>query len=510
MESYKRYAAASTCYVSTDLKLIAGPEEQTREKTKLKAIEDEESKKIAVDINDLERKAALDICTALGFTLDNTPGVEDIKPRALGMKGVEVDFDAIEIGERQSDVKPKQGNKRVDLGRAPEEVKAEYVPAGQGGAEEDVEEFIKLDIGEGQEFEALSYNHKLRRKLRRAMDNAQIRKETLVRQHALDYFQDKDTEPPAILKTPYKPVNVKGQRILDNGLFETAKQERVRARMELAEFNTQMRVLRKQAKDAAIYAGLRKHAELTGRISPAETLTKEEELEDSRQADSADLLSALENTLIADMPGNAEAGSKLSRSDSDVSSSGNSDSLTEEPSPYGGGVLPSLSDDISNGDSSSSPIQGSPRKRRKLQSSKGSTVNKQSESTNIDRQAMIDAESARKVGPSQRNDKKSSNRSGSLQEVNVNSDRKLQRKGLGKGANAISNWNVNGLPGDKARKGKFLRLLGGEKAGRDAGVENNFQGYDDGALMNAELEKQYEYGMAQKKDSKRRGLGSQE
>ena len=76
--------------------------------------------------------------------------------------------------------------------------------------------------------------------------------------------------------TQLKPLNVKGHRILDNGRVETAKQERVRARMELTEFNSNMKVLRRQAKEAAIYAGLKKHAELTGKIN---VLTGHEEME---------------------------------------------------------------------------------------------------------------------------------------------------------------------------------------------------------------------------------------
>lgn len=507
MEGYQGYVIDSLKCTHDVIKLTAFLEEQTREKTKLKAIEDEESKKIAVDINDLERKAALDCCAALGFTLDNTPGVEEIKPRALGMKGVEVNFDAIEIGERQSDVKPKQGNRRINLGDAPKDVKAEYVPAGQRGEDGNVEEYIKLDIGEGQDFETLSYNHKLRRKLRRAIDNANIRKEMLVRQRALDYYQEKDMEAPAVLKTPYKPVNVKGQRILDNGVFETAKQERVRSRMELAEFNTQMRILRKQAKDAAIYAGLRKHAELTGRISPSQTPVKQEELEDNQQADSANVLSALENTLIATVSGGVKAGTKRRLLNTDDSSSSDSDDLSEKAS-----EASSLSGDSSDSDSSSSAHEHSSQKRQKLQNGEANARNKQSELTNSDRQAMIDAEMARKSSPNKRKDKQLTNSSGcgsgSLQEVNVNGDREIRRRGMGKGANAVSNWNVNGLPGHKARKSKFVRLLGGEKSGHDEGVENDAQPDDNGARMNADLERQYEYGTAHKKESKRRGLGS--
>ena len=258
-------------------------EEQTREKTRLKSIEDEESKKIAVDINILERKAALNYCAALGFTLANTTGVDDIKPRALGMKAIEVDFDTIEIGESRSDVKPKKAKSRVNLGNIPDHEKAEYIPMVQGSKNGEPEDFIKLDVGEGQDFETLNYNHKLRRKLRRAIDNAEIRKEMLVRQRALDYCDDKNIEIPPELRTSYKTNNVKGQRILENGTLETQKHERVRARMELAEFNTQMRILRKQAKEAAIYAGLLKHAELIGKIPSGDPATNQRTTDDMEQ-----------------------------------------------------------------------------------------------------------------------------------------------------------------------------------------------------------------------------------
>lgn len=232
----------------------------------MKAMEDEESKKIAVAVNTVERKAALDHCARLGFTLANTPGVDKIKPRALGMKGIEVDFDAIEIDESQSITKSGTNKKRVDLGEVPKDARTDYIPTGVPGNSEEQEEFIKFDVGEGQDFESLSYNNKLRRKLRRAIDGAEVRKELLVRQRALDHYVRKSAVPPAVLLTPPKPLNVSGQRILENGILETAKQERVRTRMELAEYNRAARVLRKQAKQVAVEAGLRKHAELTGRL----------------------------------------------------------------------------------------------------------------------------------------------------------------------------------------------------------------------------------------------------
>ena len=234
---------------------------------RLKALEDEEAKKLAVELVKIQREKALACCAALGFTLKNTEGVNDIKPKALGMKGMEVDFDAIQKGENKSDIQAKAKNRGVDLSSVPEHSKAEYIPNGQRSSEEQLKEFIQFDVGKGQDHETLKYNHKLRRKLRRAIEYAEVERELLVRRRTFDHCKEQGIEAPLILHTEARPTSVRGQRILEHGTLETAKQERVRTRMELAEFNTRMRVLRRQAKAAAIYAGLRKHAEVTGRIA---------------------------------------------------------------------------------------------------------------------------------------------------------------------------------------------------------------------------------------------------
>ncbi|KAL8790547.1 MAG: hypothetical protein Q9213_000569 [Squamulea squamosa] len=260
--------------VYRDIKLIWKliREQHDKERTLLKAAEDEESKKIAVEVNEAERRAALTLCQTLGFTIANTPGVEDIKPGALGMRGMEVDFDAIKTAKRQGDVEPTR-NKRVDLRAVAKTVDETYAATNRVRTAEDSEPFIKLDIGEGQDHEAMNLNHKLRRKLRRAIDNAQIQKEMLVRQRTLDRLEVKGIAPPDELKTGGKAKNIPGMRVLENGATETAKQERVRARVELAEFNNASKVLRRQAKQCAIEAGLRKHAALTGRLPQGDRST---------------------------------------------------------------------------------------------------------------------------------------------------------------------------------------------------------------------------------------------
>ena len=252
-------------------------EEEKRHKTRLKSAEDEQAKKIAVTIATMERKVALEFSKALGYTLENTPGIRDIIPKALGMKGMEVDWDALEIGESLNDVKPRgapkangandKKRKRVDLSTA-----AQYERTHVLGTEEyegaDLGEFIKLDAGDDRDHEALNYNHKLRRKLRRAIETANTLKEMLVREHAIKACEEVGIEPPPELKTPAKPIHLRGERALEDGTLETAKSERVRLRLELAEFNKAARVLRKQAKDIAMTAGLRVYAEITGRIPP--------------------------------------------------------------------------------------------------------------------------------------------------------------------------------------------------------------------------------------------------
>ena len=69
---------------------------------------------------------------------------------------------------------------------------------------------------------------------------------------------------------------------------------------------------------------------------------------------------------------------------------------------------------------------------------------------------------------------------------------------------------MDGLPGDRSRKTKFLRLLGGQRSTmerKDESVELPARSADCGHI-NANLERQYESGLAYKKESKRKGLGS--
>ena len=448
---------------------------------------------------------ALDYCAALGFTLANTAGVDKIKPRALGMKGIEIDFDAIQVGESRSDVKAKKANSRVNLGEVPDHAKTEYISTDQRVKDEEPEDFIEIDVGEGQDFEALKLNHKLRRKLRRAIDNADIGKEMLVRQRALDYYNDKIIEIPPELRTPYKPINTKGQRILENGTLENAKQERVRARMELAEFNTQMRILRKQAKDAAIYAGLQKHAELIGRIPSTDAPVKIGEADHAEQDDGhADIMSALETSLPVAAPGAARAGLKRSQSESEDATSSESGDQPKEAS-----SAPSTSDGYPNVESRSPAygIRASKRQKERPRIDGSKLNNARSKSTNGDRQAMIDAELAL-TAKTKKEDGQMPSRSRSLRVVDGKLGHNSGRNCVGTGANS---WNVDDLAGDKSRKRKFLRLLGGQTSdtsGNAGSVARSTPSAKYSDHINGDLERQYESGMAYKIESKRKGLGA--
>ena len=228
----------------------------------------------------------MDKCAEYGWTLANTPGVEKIKPKLLGMKGQEVDFDTLEVGDSGNDIRRKNSSgrpiskntnatRRVDLAAA-RNISEKYVGSQAYADGEASEEFIKLDLGDGQDFEALNYNHRLRRKLRRAVEAGQIRKEMLVRERVKELCIESDLEPPLELSTSAKAVHERGQRVLDSGQIETNKAERVRFRIELAEFNKAAKVLRKQAKEIALEAGLRVHAEMTGRLPPKSYAINEE------------------------------------------------------------------------------------------------------------------------------------------------------------------------------------------------------------------------------------------
>ncbi|KAG9230240.1 small acidic protein family-domain-containing protein [Amylocarpus encephaloides] len=89
------------------------------------------------------------------------------------------------------------------------------------------------------------------------------------------------------------------------------------------------------------------------------------------------------------------------------------------------------------------------------------------------------------------------------------SESKQENESNGKSA---EQWNSDALPGDAARKSKFLRLLGAGKVKDDAasGNEGSKKSKKEIDLVQNELERQYETGMKMKYEmgAKRRGLGA--
>ena len=261
-------------------------QERTRRKFLL-SMEDEERKKLATEITLKHRRDAMKVCEELGFTLHNVEGVTQVQPRALGMKGVDVDFSQLEfVGDNPSGLrvaskepkKEKPKGNRVDLGAiAPETMtKTVYGPYNTTGNPGSLDQnFVEFEDDAGQEYQQLNFNHRLRRKLRRAMEAAQVKKELLVREASIKHCEERSLEVLPVLRTPTKPENVRGQRTMPDGTLETAKQERVRSRVELAEFNRNAKILRAQAKQKAGEAGIRIYLELMGRIPKREGLEDE-------------------------------------------------------------------------------------------------------------------------------------------------------------------------------------------------------------------------------------------
>lgn len=471
MEGHQRCALLNAIF--NTLRLTSNVEEETRLKTRLTTAEQEEAKRIAVEINAAERKAAMECCAQLGFTLQNTPGVADIKPKALGMKGMEVDFDSLEMGETPSDLKKKTRGRRVDLGVVPEDAKIHVLPTGHSKSSDNPGEFIKLDVGDGQDFRTLDYNHKLRRKLRRAIENAEIQKEMLVRQRTLEYCVERNFEPPIELQAPPKPVNVRGQRILEDGTLETAKRERVRMRMELAEFNKAAKVLRAQAKWKAMEAGLRVHAELTGKLP---TTSKPEHEVSHPEPEDFPMVDALTATGILS---------------SAVARQGNVEACGAPSDLSNGRRAPAKHADGSGDDDK--PVLRNEKKRKLSQVP--TAENGDVEMLHgvpalkaTDMKCWTEALAPSRCIPQRSNESRSS-----------------------EDQDDTSRWNVHSLGGDDARREKLLRLLGASSSGKATShptTTTGAQKADDISKVNVELEKQYKAGMRIKHEARKKGLGN--
>jgi hypothetical protein len=529
-------------------------------------VEQEEAKKIEIEVNLAERQRAMQVCGELGFTLSNVEGVQDIKPKALGMKGKEIDFDILEIGARPSELKVKdekiarqlrQGaskSNRVDLGRVVDESRTKVLTS-DGAAPMSMEgDFVSLDFGggtaDGQEFEALNYNHKLRRKLHRAIEAAQIQRELLVRARAKEHCENNGIPVPPELAIEYKPIKLSGRRILEDGSIETEKQERVRKRLELAEYNKAARVLRQQAKAEAIEAGLRLFAQLTGkkasdaqvpeRVPPSGIANNTEQQGrsqslmskkrqryddeiDTRMAKKSKHLSTssefLSTTQPVDLGNEVKKHKKLKNSDKNTQQLAGTEAGTVSESKEAKTkikkrkasreleqrVLNSREDDVA-GKREKQPVA-------KLEKQSNLTGNPLED--NLDPEVTSNSKS--KKNKTAKHNKDEISAVSSHLEKNEktikhrrNKDKAVEAE-IEDSAKSGEQWNVDALKGDAARKDKFLRLLGAGKSNSVEKPAKNIKTKRANIIqVEDELERQFEAGIRIKHDgqAKRRGLGA--
>jgi hypothetical protein len=535
-------------------------------------VEQEEAKRIEIEVNLAERQRAMEVCAELGFTLTNVEGVADIKPKALGMKGQEVDFDILEIGNRPSELRIKnekivqelkdgkaKGN-RVDLGKVADESKTKVLTS-NGATPTGLEgDFVSLDFGgamDGQQFEALNYNHKLRRKLHRAIEAAQIQKELLVRAKAKEYCESKGIEVPPELAAEYRPIKLAGRRILEDGTLETEKQERVRKRLELAEYNKAAKVLRQQAKAEAIEAGLRLFAQLTDK-KPGDTNEALPQVEDDakptgiddnnmKQEDKARSQNSKKRQREHEDPDIKKAKKSKKSPASVLVSSGEvnevQESVKRTKKQDRSGLTTSL---ISDAEVSATCC---PRESKTKDKKRKTTHDPEDQADKPDQ--VVDDEAARKekkrLKKEQKQQKaKEENLRGNTPqneeapEASAKKLKKSKRQKTEPVGTSITNetksemraakanetaeeelnvkngdqWNPDALSGDATRKDKFLRLLGGskvngnsaEKSSKKVKVKSKLAGL---VQMENDLERQFEAGVRMKHDGQRKkGLGA--
>ncbi len=333
---------------------------------------------------------------------------------------------------------------------------------GPGGLDGDFVSLGDMVDEAGQEIGASEFNHKLRRKLRRAIEAAQIKKEILVRKKAVEYCEEKGIEIPKELATEYQPIKLNARRILEDGTMETEKQERSRKRLELAEYNKAAKVLRKQAKSEAIEAGLRKFAVMTGQ-TPIETETEQ----DKAHFDGT-TLPGIQIHEVEDVE--KSSSKKRSRSSDDL------EDRTSKKSKSSG--------DLVNGDVVVEPT---------LSNSDEAATEKKTKRKS--KQAKHDEAEVNGV-------EKSDNAEGRVSK---------KRKETASSGSVAHQWNPDALSGGEARKNKFVRLLGGNKVnGTDEVKPKKSSTLVDIAHVQEDLEQQFESGNRRKHDGqgKRKGLGA--
>jgi hypothetical protein len=448
------------------------------------------------------------------------------------MKGQEVDFDILEIGARPSELKIKdekiareikegaaRGN-RVDLGKVADESKAKVftsdraTPSGLEG------DFVSLDFagGAGKQFEALNYNHKLRRKLHRAIEAAQIQKELLVRARAKEHCESNGMEVPTELAVEYKPIKLSGRRILEDGTLETEKQERVRKRLELAEYNKAAKVLRQQAKAEAIEAGLRVFAELTSKkpTNDANGVHHRESYKDSKSPGTT------RNNIQHDDPQNES--SKKRRRESEASDDAKAKKSKKSSAPLY--IVP-----VAESKKVETPIEVAVPKEAKSKAKKRKTSH--DDGSNNPNQFVDDDDTQKEKKRLKKEHKQQKAAEVGLREITVDHEPpapeergKKSKKSKRHKADPVEassadggnvktgeQWNPDALHGDAARKDKFLRLMGASKTNGN-GTEKPTEKVKAKAKamieqVEDELERQFEAGIRMKNDGQRKkGLGA--
>lgn len=107
-------------------------QERVKERTRMKSLEEEEAKKIAVEIANVERARAMQVCQSLGCTVENTIGIDEIEPRLPGLKGQEIDWSILDKEDedpnafsiKQASAPKTKSSKRVDLSTAAKETRS--------------------------------------------------------------------------------------------------------------------------------------------------------------------------------------------------------------------------------------------------------------------------------------------------------------------------------------------------------------------------------------------------
>jgi hypothetical protein len=358
---------------------------ETAFKRRIESLVQEESRRVAVEVNQHERRLAMGRCAQLGFTLDNVEGIEDIKPKISGVKGQNIDFDKFEFGPGPSELrlktKPSKFNvtevrtDRINLGAAPDDSNTVHMSA-TGANAIAPGDFISLgDVSNDREFQELILNHRLRRKVHRAMEHTQMAKEALVREKATEYCEREGLPIPVEFQSLVKVKRSKGHRVLPDGTIETSKQERVRARVELAERNRFTKVLRAQAKDRATKAGLETYAQLTGKIekSSGDSKKSDKSLKEGDNTSNLFEYSSLsESSEVDDGPlkkrrkiGKTSSGSESSESE-ESSEGSESDSQSPRPAPRKNGPKPQIRTQLRASNWNSEALAGDEERKDKF------------------------------------------------------------------------------------------------------------------------------------------------